>query len=100
MAIKLSNNDLTNFDCLVECFGLGVACLTDTTVHHKNGRVRYAYTLRIGGIAYSITDVEVRIAFIFSQHCGASICACQELHLWMKGHFEEHPLFEVTPLTS
>src|ERR1700712_370274 len=35
----------------------------------------YAYALRPGGIIYTITDVE-------------------DLHLWMKGHFETSPLFE------
>jgi len=59
-------------------------CFPDPHFKRSNHRRRiistgllaeYAYTLRIGGIAYSITDVE-------------------ELHLWMKGHFEEHPLFE------
>ncbi|XP_062842757.1 tRNA (guanine-N(7)-)-methyltransferase [Trichomycterus rosablanca] len=34
----------------------------------------YAYTLRIGGLVYTITDVE-------------------EVHLWMVKHFTEHPLF-------
>ncbi|KAF8468847.1 putative methyltransferase-domain-containing protein [Kalaharituber pfeilii] len=34
----------------------------------------YAYVLRPGGIAYTITDVE-------------------DLHLWMAKHFEDHPLF-------
>jgi tRNA (guanine-N7-)-methyltransferase len=35
----------------------------------------YAYVLRPGGIVYTITDV-------------------QDLHEWMKGHFEKHPSFE------
>ena len=35
----------------------------------------YAYVLRPGGIAYTITDVE-------------------DLHLWMREHFEGCPLFE------
>ncbi|XP_028854348.1 tRNA (guanine-N(7)-)-methyltransferase isoform X2 [Denticeps clupeoides] len=34
----------------------------------------YAYTLRIGGMVYTMTDVE-------------------EVHLWMVKHFTEHPLF-------
>lgn len=34
----------------------------------------YAYTLRIGGLVYTNTDVE-------------------EVHLWMVKHFSEHPLF-------
>ncbi|XP_072521892.1 tRNA (guanine-N(7)-)-methyltransferase [Salminus brasiliensis] len=34
----------------------------------------YAYALRIGGLVYTITDVE-------------------EVHLWMVKHFTEHPLF-------
>lgn len=34
----------------------------------------YAYTLRIGGLVYTMTDVE-------------------EVHLWMVKHFTEHPLF-------
>ncbi|KAJ0068605.1 hypothetical protein NL108_009720, partial [Boleophthalmus pectinirostris] len=34
----------------------------------------YAYTLRIGGLVYTNTDVE-------------------EVHLWMVKHFTEHPLF-------
>ncbi|XP_005924868.1 tRNA (guanine-N(7)-)-methyltransferase [Haplochromis burtoni] len=34
----------------------------------------YAYTLRVGGLVYTITDVE-------------------EVHLWMVKHFSEHPLF-------
>ncbi|XP_074528437.1 tRNA (guanine-N(7)-)-methyltransferase [Halichoeres trimaculatus] len=34
----------------------------------------YAYTLRLGGLVYTITDVE-------------------EVHLWMVKHFTEHPLF-------
>ncbi|XP_069054965.1 tRNA (guanine-N(7)-)-methyltransferase [Lepisosteus oculatus] len=39
----------------------------------------YAYTLRVGGLVYTITDVE-------------------DVHLWMVKHFTEHPLFEhVTP---
>lgn len=38
----------------------------------------YAYTLRIGGLVYTITDVE-------------------EVHLWMVKHFSEHPLFERVP---
>lgn len=39
----------------------------------------YAYVLKPGGIAYTITDVE-------------------DLHLWMKKHFAEHPLFvQLTP---
>jgi tRNA (guanine-N7-)-methyltransferase len=36
----------------------------------------YAYVLRPGGIVYTITDVE-------------------DLHLWMKGHFESSPLFNI-----
>jgi tRNA (guanine-N7-)-methyltransferase len=36
----------------------------------------YAYVLRPGGIVYTITDVE-------------------DLHLWMKSHFESSPMFEV-----
>jgi len=39
----------------------------------------YAYVLAIGGLAYTITDVE-------------------ELHIWMVEHFKSHPLFE--PLTT
>lgn len=35
----------------------------------------YAYVLRPGGVVYTITDV-------------------QDLHEWMKGHFEKHPSFE------
>jgi tRNA (guanine-N7-)-methyltransferase len=35
----------------------------------------YAYALRVGGILYTITDV-------------------LQLHLWMKRHLDEHPLFE------
>jgi tRNA (guanine-N7-)-methyltransferase len=35
----------------------------------------YAYVLRPGGVVYTITDV-------------------QDLHEWMKGHFEKHPCFE------
>jgi len=59
-------------------------CFPDPHFKRSNHRRRiinagllaeYAYVLRVGGIAYSITDVE-------------------ELHLWMKSHFEEHPLFE------
>jgi tRNA (guanine-N7-)-methyltransferase len=38
----------------------------------------YAYALREGGILYTITDVE-------------------DLHLWMKRHLDEHPLFERIP---
>ncbi|KAF7659776.1 hypothetical protein LDENG_00293320 [Lucifuga dentata] len=38
----------------------------------------YAYTLRIGGLVYTITDVE-------------------EVHLWMVKHFTEHPLFALVP---
>uniref|UniRef100_A0A1I7YCZ6 tRNA (guanine-N(7)-)-methyltransferase n=1 Tax=Steinernema glaseri TaxID=37863 RepID=A0A1I7YCZ6_9BILA len=39
----------------------------------------YAYLLRPGGIIYTITDVE-------------------DLHIWMKKHLSEHPLFqELTP---
>ncbi|KAL0978270.1 hypothetical protein UPYG_G00168220 [Umbra pygmaea] len=34
----------------------------------------YAYTLRVGGLVYTNTDVE-------------------EVHLWMVKHFSEHPLF-------
>lgn len=34
----------------------------------------YAYTLRVGGLVYTITDVE-------------------EVHVWMVKHFSEHPLF-------
>ncbi|KAM3621239.1 uncharacterized protein V6R79_008328 [Siganus canaliculatus] len=34
----------------------------------------YAYTLRVGGLVYTITDVE-------------------EVHVWMVKHFDEHPLF-------
>ncbi|XP_076013023.1 tRNA (guanine-N(7)-)-methyltransferase [Genypterus blacodes] len=34
----------------------------------------YAYALRIGGLVYTMTDVE-------------------EVHLWMVKHFSEHPLF-------
>ena len=34
----------------------------------------YAYGLRIGGMLYTITDV-------------------LDLHLWMKKHLDEHPLF-------
>jgi len=39
----------------------------------------YAYTLTVGGLAYTITDVE-------------------ELHIWMVKHFKAHPLFE--PVSS
>nr|XP_033795856.1 tRNA (guanine-N(7)-)-methyltransferase isoform X1 [Geotrypetes seraphini] len=39
----------------------------------------YAYVLRIGGLVYTITDVE-------------------EVHEWMVKHFQEHPLFELVPL--
>lgn len=35
----------------------------------------YAFVLRPGGILYTITDVE-------------------PLHLWMKGHLDDHPLFD------
>ncbi|KAK5933800.1 hypothetical protein CgunFtcFv8_014253 [Champsocephalus gunnari] len=35
----------------------------------------YAYTLRVGGLVYTMTDVE-------------------EVHLWMVKHFSEHPLFK------
>ncbi|KAG7218484.1 hypothetical protein INR49_009361 [Caranx melampygus] len=38
----------------------------------------YAYTLRVGGLVYTITDVE-------------------EVHLWMVKHFSEHPLFTRVP---
>lgn len=38
----------------------------------------YAYVLRVGGIAYTITDVK-------------------ELHEWMIQHFAEHPLFDIIP---
>ncbi|XP_061841391.1 tRNA (guanine-N(7)-)-methyltransferase isoform X1 [Nerophis lumbriciformis] len=38
----------------------------------------YAYTLRVGGLVYTITDVE-------------------EVHLWMVKHFSEHPLFARVP---
>ncbi|GLD73352.1 tRNA (guanine-N(7)-)-methyltransferase [Lates japonicus] len=38
----------------------------------------YAYTLRVGGLVYTITDVE-------------------EVHLWMVKHFTEHPLFTRVP---
>uniref|UniRef100_A0A8C5HKW1 tRNA (guanine-N(7)-)-methyltransferase n=1 Tax=Gouania willdenowi TaxID=441366 RepID=A0A8C5HKW1_GOUWI len=38
----------------------------------------YAYTLRVGGLVYTITDVE-------------------EVHLWMVKHFTEHPLFARVP---
>ncbi|XP_012691427.1 tRNA (guanine-N(7)-)-methyltransferase [Clupea harengus] len=38
----------------------------------------YAYTLRIGGLVYTNTDVE-------------------EVHLWMVKHFTEHPLFTRVP---
>ncbi|XP_051931557.1 tRNA (guanine-N(7)-)-methyltransferase isoform X1 [Hippocampus zosterae] len=38
----------------------------------------YAYTLRVGGLVYTITDVE-------------------EVHLWMVKHFKEHPLFKRVP---
>uniref|UniRef100_A0A8C4WAW5 tRNA (guanine-N(7)-)-methyltransferase n=1 Tax=Gopherus evgoodei TaxID=1825980 RepID=A0A8C4WAW5_9SAUR len=39
----------------------------------------YAYVLRIGGLVYTITDVE-------------------EVHEWMVGHFRGHPLFVQVPL--
>ncbi|XP_030051325.1 tRNA (guanine-N(7)-)-methyltransferase [Microcaecilia unicolor] len=39
----------------------------------------YAYVLRIGGLVYTITDVE-------------------EVHEWMVKHFQEHLLFELVPL--
>jgi len=35
----------------------------------------YSYILKVGGIAYTVTDVE-------------------ELHIWMAKHFTEHPLFQ------
>lgn len=35
----------------------------------------YAYALAVGGMAYTVTDVE-------------------DLHIWMTKHFTEHPLFE------
>jgi len=35
----------------------------------------YAYAMQIGGFVYTVTDVE-------------------DLHIWMKSHFEEFPLFE------
>ncbi len=35
----------------------------------------YAYAMEIGGFVYMVTDVE-------------------DLHIWMKSHFEEFPLFE------
>lgn len=38
----------------------------------------YAYSIREGGILYTITDVK-------------------DLHLWMKKHLDEHPLFERIP---
>lgn len=38
----------------------------------------YAYTLRVGGLVYTNTDVE-------------------EVHLWMVKHFTEHPLFTRVP---
>uniref|UniRef100_A0A7M4E8G9 tRNA (guanine-N(7)-)-methyltransferase n=1 Tax=Crocodylus porosus TaxID=8502 RepID=A0A7M4E8G9_CROPO len=39
----------------------------------------YAYVLRVGGLVYTITDVE-------------------EVHEWMVKHFSEHPLFQLVPL--
>ncbi|XP_069509457.1 tRNA (guanine-N(7)-)-methyltransferase [Ambystoma mexicanum] len=39
----------------------------------------YGYVLRVGGLVYTITDVE-------------------EVHEWMAKHFKEHPLFEQVPL--
>lgn len=39
----------------------------------------YAYVLRVGGLVYTITDVE-------------------EVHEWMVGHFSGHPLFVQVPL--
>ncbi|OMJ17167.1 tRNA (guanine-N(7)-)-methyltransferase [Smittium culicis] len=38
----------------------------------------YAFATKIGGICYTITDVE-------------------DLHLWMKAHLDSHPLFERIP---
>jgi tRNA (guanine-N7-)-methyltransferase len=38
----------------------------------------YAYAVKVGGIAYTCTDVE-------------------DLHNWMVQHFESHPLFERIP---
>ncbi|TNM89030.1 tRNA (guanine-N(7)-)-methyltransferase [Takifugu rubripes] len=38
----------------------------------------YAYTLRVGGLVYTMTDVE-------------------EVHIWMVKHFAEHPLFTRVP---
>lgn len=38
----------------------------------------YAYTLRVGGLVYTMTDVE-------------------EVHVWMVKHFTEHPLFSRVP---
>ena len=35
----------------------------------------YAYTLKIGGLVYTVTDIE-------------------DLHKWMSSHIEEFPLFE------
>jgi tRNA (guanine-N7-)-methyltransferase len=35
----------------------------------------YAYALKIGGLVYTVTDIE-------------------DLHIWMVSHFEEFPLFE------
>ncbi|XP_034241737.1 tRNA (guanine-N(7)-)-methyltransferase [Thrips palmi] len=46
---------------------------------NKTLLAEYAYVLAVNAIVYTVTDVE-------------------DLHLWMKQHFEEHPLFE--PITE
>lgn len=44
-------------------------------IHSPTLLAEYAYSLRVGGILYTITDVK-------------------DLHLWMVKHLDEHPLFE------
>lgn len=43
--------------------------------HRSTLASEYAYVLKPGGIAYTITDVE-------------------DLHMWMAKHFDDHELFE------
>ena len=40
MTVKLSDNDLTYLDLVVERLRLGVTGLPYAAIHHKNGRVR------------------------------------------------------------
>ena len=47
ITVKFSNDDRTNFNGITESFGLAIACLTNTTVHHEDASVWFNSILHL-----------------------------------------------------